>query len=200
MEGLNSTSPLGALKQHGERAAHWPQMALGKHRAALHGIWLPTFKVGQFGVMGIAGGKALALPFPLLSFLLPQSSPWLPINNTHRPCLVTETAAAERLNETGKNCFCKFKYLSFNNTNSLPCWSSKAGHWRQCLLPFHRGIERSVAFEQITASSSALLGLVWWAPSSWHWAVGAQTQATTAQPESPPHLDHLLSPQIIKCW
>lgn len=121
MEGLSSTSPAGALRQHEEQAAHWPPMALGKHRAALHGIWLLAFKAGQFGVVGIADGKGLALPFPLPSFLLPQPSPRLCINNTHRPCSVTETAAAKRLNETGKNCFCKLKYPSFNNINSLPC-------------------------------------------------------------------------------
>ena len=60
-------------------------------------------------------------------------------------------------------------------------------------------MKRSLApdFEQTTTSSSVLLGLVLWAPSSWHRALGAQTRATTARPASP---HHPLSPRIIKCW
>lgn len=84
----------------------------------------------------------------------------------HTHCSVTETAAAERLNETGKNCFCKFKYPSFNNINSFPCWSSKAPHWLECLLPFHRGIKRSPApaFEQMTAFAPGTEGTKQLAP------------------------------------
>lgn len=136
----------------------------------------------QFGVKGIVDGKGSALPFPQPSPLLLQPSPRATINNTHSPCSVTKTAAAERLNETGKNCFCKFKYPTFNNINSLPCWSSKARHWWVCLLQFHGGIKRSLApaFEQMTfeASSSVPLGLLLRAPNSWNRALGIQTCLT----------------------
>lgn len=85
MEGLKSTSSSGALKQPDERAVHQPRMALDKHRAAPHGIWLPVLKAGQFRAMRIADGRGVALPFPLSAFLLPQPSPRLPINNTTDP-------------------------------------------------------------------------------------------------------------------
>jgi len=80
MEGLNCTSPAGALEQHGERAGHQPRMALGEHRAAPRGIRQLAFEARQVGVMGIADGKRLAHPFPSSPF---HSSSLL------RDCLLT---------------------------------------------------------------------------------------------------------------